>query len=236
MKNFSYMRTVIDNNSYYQIDKAIRELRMYFAKCNPYKLDEAMEMSFFHALTHYSPTRGDLKPYLMSLARDILKTNYSKKEYCFEFMEDIVRDTAVDISTGIVDSAVEVAVTRRVSELALTFMNFFILLSESMIQRDSNTRYYPKEFKADCLRLVKSYDEFNSTCLQIYNDYGDSMKSFLSVGASNSRVWKEADYGYIATHLSKRVKLIDENRKAALELDSSNWVICGSLGDKRVVK
>ena len=209
----------IDVDLCYEINQSLKELRLYFAKCNPYKVDEAIEMSFFHALSHYNRDEGELKPYLKSLARSILKTNLSRREHCFEFMEDVVKDTDMDVATGVVDDAVRIKVENRVVDLALTFMNFFVLLSESIIQHDSETRYYSKEFKDECLRLVRSYDDFNSVCLHVYNSYGTSMKSFLSTCAGVTRdVWKEADYGRIRTSTSKRVKLLDSNLQPVTDL------------------
>ena len=255
MKSFAYSEEDFDSSLCYQIWYEIEGLRSYFRKFSRGREDEAMQLTLNHAMTHYRPNRGDLVPYLKTLAREILKDG-NKYVPC-DFMEETVADiknegcgTKVNsegtkVSIGNADSTVKDVLSRleddtnyreKIAELALQFMNFFMLMCQSLINKDSTTIYFPKVYIRECLKLQSKTDTFNSECLLLYSEYKDEFDKFINWSLSNEGSWRETDFDLINKYGSKRIKMCTEDGSICKDPDKENWHLVGNLGNKRVIK
>lgn len=248
MKSYAYSEDEFDSSLFYQIWNEVINLKYYFRKFNKNE-SEAMQLTVLHALKHFSPSKGDLVPYIKTLARDITKDN-GKIVFC-DFLEqtvssesDSISSTKVNISAvaDISESVIEnlyLSLDRKeeIIELALAYMNFFILMCDSIINKDTTTVYFPEIYTKECLKLNKLCKDFNKICLVIYNEYKSKFSEFLSADIGNIGVWRETDCDLINKNSSKRVRLV--NKETGIEckdLDSENWGIKGNLGNKLIVK
>lgn len=210
----------------------IKQLKYYFIKFNKGRYEEAMQRTLYHALEHYNEMSGDLTPYIKSLARDILK-EYDK---ClpYENIELYVNDveTVDDIAeTAISNTFVGAVDKQEVVSIALAYTGYFLTLCESILKQDVKAVYFPKEFKSECLRVVgKNGKQFNDICIELYREYGDSMRNFLSVTSTFSDKWVEADYARVDECVSKRVKLTGDLDRG------TNLKVIGKLSGKKVVR
>lgn len=210
----------------------IKQLKYYFIKFNKSRYEEAMQRTLYHALEHYNEMSGELTPYIKSLARDILK-EYDK---ClpYENIELYVNDTETvdDIADTAISNSFETVIDKQeVINIALAYTGYFLTLCESILKQDVKAIYFPKEFKADCLRVVgKNGSQFNNTCIELYREYGDEMRKFLNIASTFSDKWVEADYARIDECVSKRVRLIGDLDKG------DNLRIVGKLSGKRVIR
>lgn len=248
MKSFAYSEDDFDSDLCYKVWYEIEKLRMYFCKFCGNNADEAMQLALMHSLKHYNSKKGDIVPYLKILAQTIMKDN-GRFVYC-DFLEQTLANDSdeigytisagevSDISDSIIDE-LTLSGTRReeIAELALQFMNFFMLLCESLINKDTTTIYFPDVFIAECLKLNDISKNFNNECLTLYSEYKDKFEFFLNSKLQNQGTWRETDYDLIAKSGSKRVRLVNaETSEACIDLDSEEWKVLGNLGDKRIYK
>lgn len=250
MQSFSYgYSTDIDGSLYYLLWSEIEKLRRYFSKFCGQNTDEAMQATLMHALTHYTEAKGEVSAYVKSLAREITKDN--KKLIFVDFLEQTLADDAEDsnkpkvdvgsisdFSNTIVNSImIESHKRKEIIELALCFIDKFMLMCEALINRDTSTNYYPDIFVKECLRLSRGCENFNQICISIYNEYRDEFVEFLSYDCKTEGVWRETDFPLIAQSMSKRVKLVDSYSGQVVEdPDIEDFKLSGNLGDKRVLK
>lgn len=232
---------------FYRVWKEIEGLKGYFVKFTGNNADEAMQKTLMHTLTHYNEEKGNLSSYVKKLAREITKDNgrlvfVPFLEQTLSSSEDEDGERRASIDTGRVkDISIEVVnkimlnehAFGEIASLALMFMDKFILLCESIQNRDSSTAYYPESFIRECLRLSKIIPDFNDMCLELYDIYRVSFKNFLSCDDNNIGVWKEADYLLISQNLSKRIKLKNkETNKDVVDADIEPFYVSGNMSGK----
>lgn len=212
MKSFSYEHAP-DMRMFYEIWTEITKLKRYFHKYN-IDVEEAMLETFQHALKHYDPDKGELLPYLKNLARNASKNN--KPEVACDFLEETVVEeiggsTGSNIVQDILDE-IEIAIDKKeeIAKLALSHMSFFNLFCESVINRDSTTRYFPETFISEVLKISKQSKGFNKDLLDIYEGHKNGLANFIGADVSNEGVWREADFEQIKKCSSKRVFLCDK--------------------------
>lgn len=250
MKSFSYYDTSIDGGLYYLLWSEIEKLRRYFSKFCGRNTDEAMQATLMHALTHYTEAKGEISAYIKSLAREITKDN--KKLIFVDFLEQTLADddteetnrprvdagSISDFSSTVINNMMIAGFKRKeITELALCFIDKFMLMCESLINKDTTTNYYPEIFIKECLRLSKGCDCFNQLCISIYNEYKDKFIEFLSYDLKTKGDWRETDYPMIYQSMSKRLRLVSpETGRVVDDPDIEDFRLSGNLGDKRVLR
>lgn len=211
---------------------------------------EAMQMALVHSLSHYDKEKGSLKYYVMALARTIKRVNgnlvfvdFIDKTLSAPVDNEDELDAEVDLGairdfsdTVIEDMYLSIDKSKDVADLALSCMDMFLLLCESLINRDSSTKYYSRVFIDACLKLSKKCMNFNSMCIDIYNEYGDAMKKFLSYSLDKSSKWKEVDYSMIEQRRSRRIIMVDAFGNEIIDADRQEYIIKGSMQGKRIVR
>lgn len=250
--SYSFSPNQIDVGFYYDVWKELEKLRWYFYKFAGSNADEAMERSLYHTLTHFNAEKGSLSAYVKKLAREITKEN-SRVIY-LDFLEQTVSDeedidspqvqsisTVHDFSDELVD-AMELSENRYndVVNLALEFMDKFLMLCEALKKRDVNTRYFPSVFIKSCMRISSRCTNFNQLCLDVYDKYGEKFKWFLDLDQDVGN-WRESDFTMIRNSKSKRACLIDPKTDEEVEdADVDRFVLHGKLGDgaarKKIIK
>lgn len=242
MKSFAYMKSEeFDSDLCCQILDVIKGLKHYFVKFNGSMAEVAMQQSLFHALYHYCSSDGDLVPYLKTLARTILLSDMKDKP-C-DCIEAVVSDVTEDTANAIIEGMYEKEFLNKLSNLSLSYMHYFLLLCNSFLEKDSDSRYFPKEFKSECIKLSKMNNAFAGVCLDIYKKSGTEMKEFLSLEADKVGEWKETEYSIIDSYTSKRVRFVNTDGTpltvrggSHVDIDSVDWRLAGSIAEKRVVK
>lgn len=205
MKCFSYANEDFDSVLCWRIMCAIDELTLYFRSFNGDRYLEAIDRALHHAMTHYKEGCGDLKPYLKSLARDILKV--PNRAVPCEEIEEVFSDTNVDISAEVLNKQV-LHTDRDIAELALSETKYFLALCDALLNHCKEKSYYPQRFKETCKRIAKKCNEgvFSAGCIDIYNKYGTELEEFSE---KESKDWVVVDYSLIKKLKSKRFKPID---------------------------
>lgn len=251
MQSFSYSDSVgIDGNLYYILWSEIEKLRRYFGKFCRYEADEAMQATLMHALTHYSEAKGEVSAYIKALARDITKDN--GRLIFVDFLEQTLAEDDFDgsnkpkVDTGSISDfsntvvnniMIETHKRKEIIELALCFIDKFMLMCEALINRDTTTNYYPDVYVRECIKLSRNCDNFNQICVSIYKQYRERFIKFLSYDLETEDVWRETDFPLISQSMSKRVKLISTKTGYPIQdPDVETFKLVGNLGDKRVIK
>lgn len=250
MKSFSYRNNeAIDGSLYYLLWSEIEKLRRYFSKFCKQNTDEAMQATLMHSLTHYTEAKGEVSAYIKSLAREIAKDN--GRIVFVDFLEQTLAEDnddsnkpKVDIgsindfsSTVINNIMISKHKRREVIELALCFIDKFMLMCEALINRDTTTNYYPEIFIKECIKLSRGCDNFNQICVSIYDEYRDKFIEFLSYDLKTKGVWRETDFPLIYQSKSKRLRLVSpETGQVVEDPDIEDFKLVGNLGDKRVLK
>lgn len=251
LKSYSYMPPEMDISFYYEVWEEITRLKWYFYKFAGINADEAIHRTLIHTLTHFQPEKGNLSSYIKKLAREIAKDN--SRLVVVDFLEQtLASDDEELVSKPTVDAGnvqdfsqevindIEFNKNRRseVVELALEFMDRFIILCEALEKHDTSTRYYPEIFIKQCLSIDAKCGNFNQLCLDLYKEFGDEFKWFTSLADIRSPEWREADYLLINSHKSKRFKLC--NVATGLEVedaDLEDFKFVGTLGrNNRILK
>lgn len=205
MKCFSYANEDFDSVLCWRIMCAIDELTLYFRSFNGDRYLEAIDRALHHAMTHYKEGCGELKPYLKSLARDILKV--PNRAVPCEEIEEVFSDTNVDISSEVLNKQV-LHTDRDIAELALSDTKYFLSLCDALLNHCKEKSYYPQRFKDVCKRIAKKCNEgvFSSGCIDIYNKYGSELEQFSE---TENEDWVVVDYSLIKKLRSKRFKPVD---------------------------
>ena len=232
LKSYSFMHDDIDMDFYYSVWHEIERLHWYFVKFAGVNTEEAKHRTLMHTLTHFNPSLGNLSAYVKKLAREITKN--SGREVLVDFLEntvsDEIEDTGIsgngridtgrvkDFSLDVIDDIVNSDNNRRVDieKLALDFMNNFVMLCEALINHDTSTKYYPELFIKSCLDLNSVCHNFNKLCLDVFMEYGDDMKLFLSL-YNDECVWRESDFTMIRQSYSKRILFLNAVTKQPVE-------------------
>lgn len=250
MHSFAYMNSfTISESLYYLLWNEIEKLRRYFSKFCGQNTDEAMQRTLMHALTHYNESKGEVSAYVKSLAREITKDN--GKLIFVDFLEQTLAESDDDskpkVDCGSVqDFSVSVINSIMVSEhkrkevvnLALCYIDKFMLMCESLITRDTSTNYYPEVFVRECIKLSRGCDNFNQICVSIYKEYKNQFIEFLGYNLKDDgKEWRESDFPLIKQSESKRIRLVDPSTKIVVnDPDVENFKVLGNLGDKRLLK
>ncbi len=212
----------------------IDELTLYFRSFNGDRYLEAIDRALHHAMTHYKEGCGDLKPYLKSLARDILKV--PNRAVPCEEIEEVFSDTNVDISAEVLNKQV-LHTDRDIAELALSETKYFLSLCDALLNHCTEKSYYPQRFKETCKRIAKKCSEgvFSAGCIDVYNKYGTDLEKF-SGGETDK--WVVVDYSLIKKLKSKRFKPIDITGRPVKDLDDSRrpWYIRSSQAGLKIFK
>lgn len=212
-----------------------------------------MSKTLFHTLTHFNKEKGNLSAYIKKLAREITKEN-SRLVYV-DFLDQTVSDddeigeppqrnlggSVRDFSDDVAEEMM-LAENRRgeVVNLALEFMDKFILLCDALKRRDTSTRYFPDVFIKSCMDINSRCRNFNQLCFDVYEEYGDDFQWFLELD-TRSENWRESDFMMLKNSGSKRLKLVSPRTGLEVEdADVDRYVIQGKLGDgtsrKKVIK
>ena len=243
LNSFSFMPKEIDIAFYYEINNEIQKLKWYFYKFAGANADEAMQRTLHHTLLHFNADKGNLSAYIKKLAREITKEN--GRIILVDFLEqtlsdnedDDISDSSIDIgnvadfSSSLIDE-LEFNEDKRddVINLALEFMDKFMLLCEALIKHDTSTKYYPDIFIKNCLAINRKCLNFNYLCLDVYMEYKDDFEWFLSLGDGDDD-WKESDFVLINNSQSKRIRLINPDTKEDVEdADVDTYILRGKLG------
>lgn len=244
----------IDISFYYDVNDEIQKLKWYFYKFAGVNADEAMQKTLYHTLLHFNADKGNLSAYIKKLAREITKEN--SRLVLVDFLEQTLSDSdetdedlkssvdvgnIADFSSSLIDD-LELSEDRRgeVINLALEFMDKFILLCEALIKHDTSTRYYPDLFIKNCLAINSRCQNFNRLCLDVYMEYKDDFEWFLGLDTDEEN-WKEPDFVLINSSSSKRIRLVNPETKEDVEdADVDEYVLLGRLGEgdsrKKVIK
>lgn len=250
MQSFSYGDNIgIDGSLYYLLWSEIEKLRRYFSKFCGQNTDEAMQATLMHALTHYTEAKGEVSAYVKALAREITKDN--GRLIFVDFLEQTLAEDNEDsnrpkVDTGSISDFSSTVINnimvskhkrREVVELALCFIDKFMLMCEALINHDTTTNYYPDIFIKECIKLSRGCENFNQICISIYNDYRDDFIEFLSYDLKTDGVWRETDFPLIMQSMSKRLKLVSPDTGQVVEdPDIDSFRLMGNLGDKRILK
>lgn len=251
LKSYSFCKdSNVDSNMYYEIWKVINENKAYFYTYCRGEAEEAMEKTLLHCLTHYNPNLGDLKFYILALARDIVRHKY--KVVPVDFLESTLesadsleeRSPTVhlgnirDFSSDVIENLfLNVDRHTEVIDLALSNIPMFLNMCESIKSVDSSVSYYSKEFKRECLNLMKRIPNFTNVCLQLYDKYSDEMQAFWNgLDGLEKQGWLEADYGRIKTSVSKKVIFADTFGNSIMDADRQDYTVRGKMGDKLIVR
>lgn len=248
MQSFSYiLSTSIDDNLFYVLWAEIEKLKRYFSKFCGRNTDEAMQAALMHSLTHYTEAKGEVSAYIKALARDIVKDN--GKLVFVDFLEQTLAeddDCKPKVDTGsIKDFSGEVVndimVTKykrkEIVELVLCFIDKFMLMCESLMNKDTTTRYYPDIFIKECIKLSRNCENFNQICISIYLEYKDKFQKFLGYDMQTEGSWSETDFPLITQSMSKRFKLVNpDTGEIVTDPDIEEYKLVGNLGNKHVVK
>ena len=254
LKSFSFMADDIDYAFYYDVWQELQKLKWYFVKFAGDNAGEAMHRTLMHTLSHFDPNRGGLSAYIKKLAREITKDN--GKLVFVDFLEQTlaygegdeeekpqvdagrVQDFAAEVVESII---LEESRRADIINLALEFMDKFIILCEALIEHDTSTVYYPEIFISECLKLSKKCKNFNQDCIDVYLEFKEDFDWFLGLDGDNIGKWKETDYLLINQSQSKRVKFLNEETdQEVIDADRETWYLSGNLGkgdkQKRVIK
>ena len=257
LQSFTYiLNSTVDQSLQCRVYNEIQKLRRYFYKFCRNKADECMEYVYFIVLENYSEAKGELTPYIKKLARESVKYVTHRREICTEFLEDsVVEDDLAfegvnnkvsygsvnDFSNNLLRNIIIDQNKRSyiIRDLVLSYPSKFIQLCESFINHDSSLIYYPDSFKKQCLNLAKGCDSFKDICLSIYNDYKDLLLEFNidECAEEDNKYWRQYSKNIIDRDSSKRICLVNPKTKKIVENpDYENFIINGSIGNKRVIK
>lgn len=234
LRCFSYTKdNILDAELCQEIVYTVNNLKYYFVKFNKARYKEAMHRTIQHALEHYDEFSGSLVPYVKSLARTILK-DYNKKVTPVEDTEPYNSVHTPDFADEIIELMQDNSIDEEsVSELALTYMSYFLNMCVSILKEDISPMYFPKEFKLACLKLSRNNPvQFNQIALEIYREHATSMREFIDMQESFDKTWVEADYSLIQKETSKRVKLYSTTKN----LDRGTLKIKGKYSNKKLVR
>lgn len=239
------MQESMDVERYAMIRSTVESLEKYFRLFNKGEYDEAMQRTIIHAMTHFDEERGELEPYIKSLARFILQVKDNSIPH--DFVEQPMEDTSINV----VDDAIRKYVDEfesdiRIVDLALSYMKYFIPTCEALINNDRslNARNYPSNFKEKCLNLARVTD-FKGKSIALYNKYGDTMKKLLELDrqvieyrkGDNPDSWVMSNQNLIDSRTSKRIKLVSTSvHDKDFDLDKSEWKVSGNLSGKCIIK
>lgn len=250
MRSYSFNDKEFDGNLWQRIYNEIKKNESYFWKFWGTDAPEAMQMTLLHSLSHYDEDKGNLKYYILSLARTIKRVNGNLifVDFIENTLQTPVDDDSPDarVDTGSIKDFSEDIIDEiykdsesygELSCLALSCMDMFLALCESLMKHDSSIKYYSKPFIRTCLKLNKTYKDFNGKCLEIYQKYGSSMRKFLAYDEQiNPKVWREVDYSLIEQKRSKRVVFIDSLGNTIIDADRQSYKLKGFFEGKKVVR
>lgn len=252
LKSFEFMAESVDIALYYDVWEQICELKWYFFRFAGKSAEEAMQKTLLHALAHFNAEKGDLQGYIKKLAREICKDN--GKLVPVDFLDKTLasseEDTVVDLSPNVNTGSVPdfsrsliddlYATENRhieVVNLALSFIDKFVLLCKALKARDTNVGYFQDVFIRECLRVNRLVPNFNDECVSLYDEFQDDFEEFIELGKDITEDWHEADFAAEANEISRRVRFIDPKTNTDVEdADISEFYLYGSIGNKRIFK
>lgn len=248
MLSLSYiMADNISSVSIGDIWDEISKLRTYFIKFAGANADEAMQRALMHTLTHFDANKGSLQVYIKRLAREITKDG---GRYIYvDFLEDTVSNDTPnqikvdagkleDFSVGVVNRLQDPYPVRdKLEHLALSYLDKFVLLCNSIIKHDTTTTYFPNIFIKTVLKLSDLYrGNFNQECLNLYREYKEDIEWFLELDENNTGVWSEADFLLLKQSVSKRVTLVNSRTgKPVIDADYEDCEVKGTIGASKCI-
>ena len=254
LRSYSYMDSGLDIAFFYEAWEEVNKLKWYFYKFAGTHADEVMQATVMHVLSHFNPEKGSINTYVKRLARDM--SRYNSKTIPVDFMEQTVskdknvekEEVKANIDTGRVNDfsdelcdEYELRIDRKtdVVNVALEFMDKFIMLCEALIAHNTSTKYYPEPFVKQCMRINSKCLNFNALCLEVYKQYGSKMQEFINLETSSD--WFEADYPLLNNSYTKKVKLINVYTHDEVDdADTEVWKVFGKVGTsaspKRIIR
>ena len=247
LSSIQYFTDVIDYSLMYEVEEVLQKMQGYFYKFCGKDADEARARVMLHTLTHYNPDKGELKPYIKSLIREILKDG--SRLVCVDFLEETVSDDDSDVETPRFQNLTKVpnfadkliadndgVVYDLVIKLALTYPRDFVLLCKSLLSNSVSVCGFNRAFIDSCLKITKEHPRFNEVCLKIYEVYKDDIMYFLS--CDSLEYLQDADFTRMM--YSQQVSIVDRYTGFTLpdpdRLPDEELLIRGKLGDKLVYR
>lgn len=244
LRSFYYMNEATrDKNLLSEIAVTLKSLKAYYHKFNGARAEEAMARAYLHASKNYNEQEGELKPYLKSLARDMMRQKES------EFPEEEIESMAVDEVTSVESQALKSIVFENVNnllikEIVLPFMEDFLKFGALLESECDNAKamktYFPQGFKQVCIKIMKRVnpEEFIKSIKYIYEKYRYELQWFLEQSEFVIRGYSEADYSLLDTKKTKRIYIADSSGKEIIRPDYNSYelYIKGVIGDKTVCR
>ena len=247
LNSIEYFPCRLDCTLVYEVEEVLQQMDGYFYKFCGKEADEARAKVLLHTLTHYKSEKGDLKPYIKSLIRDILKDG--GKLVCVDFLEETVSEDDSDTEgskfqnltrvPNFVDKLIadnDDVVFDLVSKLVLTSLRDFLLLSQSLISGSINVFGFSRPFIENCLKITKEHPRFNEVCVKVYDLYKDDINYFLS--CEEMGYLYEADF--TKSVYSQQVAIVDRYTGFKLpdpdRLPDDELLIKGKLGDRVIYR
>ena len=255
LSSYAFMRKEISISFYYEVWEEICKLKWYFYRFAGVNAEEAMQRTLMHTILHFQSDKGNLYAYIKKLAREITKDN--NRLIPVDFLEQTLAEeddsgeTRATVDTGRVsDFSNELVDTLTADDsardsivnLALEFMDRFVILCEALRKRDTTTTYYPEIFIKQCLKISSKCENFNKLCLELYSQHKADFKRFCNYDIADAdSVWCESDYMYVFNNTSKRYYMVNASTyNEVIDADSENWVMHGNIGTgdkkKKIIK
>jgi len=254
MKSLSFTKDdIFDGERCRYVWEGIQTMRPYINKVSKGSADTLMGVLFVHAMEHFDPAKGDIRAYVVALSKNIWKNRHKEvfsDETDFLFLASADKQGSKASADGVAHSVIdcrgldddiankmelEEGKSSKIAELALVYTNFFILLCESLITKNSTTKYFPDNFIKECLRLSKVCN-FNRDCLLLYDRYKDDLTNFLAQDIKQGVSWREADYTMISSRVCKRASLESASGEEIFDLDLQPLIVKGNIKGKSVIR
>lgn len=175
---------------------AIEELEGYIWKQVKLKdfVPETKQLIFFHAISHYNESEGDIKPYLKKLAKTIHKTTVGP-EILVSFEDgnmvyslggsetgtptdaNLITKAPNKVTPDFSGSVIEKLymkdeLTEALYSLVLNHLEDFVVLCKALKYASTEKLSFNDDFQLKCIELSHQYhDAFNKACLELYEGY-----------------------------------------------------------------
>lgn len=162
-----------------RVAEALQSLVGYFRYCNKGKADEAMSKAFEMALANQNSRYSDLRPYLKTLARTILRTSSVKEVPVSTYMEDgdSVSMPYIHLVENLDYSKLEVAeICKELEMLYLQseedFQKLRVFLKPVSVGQRSDIKLKDRTFIEWFKHLLHTYDSHNIIIAirEVFND------------------------------------------------------------------
>ena len=244
-----YLTPEFDIAKAYQIQEGLRSLSYLIKnKPDPSELENTV---FVHAMRCYSPSKGELMPYLAKLLTETRVTG--KSEVHLEHLDKVVSDQVHRVGKK-KDSALgktiivspDAGITPRtegyneqyekMADFALSDIQSFLVFCKALVEGNSQNRHFNPAFKSKARSLYNSYESFIPICKDIYFKYRSDMIRFIQPQPKYENEldsWVEADYVQDRI-LAKRLLFLNMDGSVCTDPDKTPFIISGAYNNKRI--